>query len=753
METFAKKLIPIVLASAVTVVLFWQFFVRGYIPMPASFMVSWYEPWKTIFSPGGVPAIPHKPVGDDVFRQLYPFKMLASDQFRRFTMPFWNPYNGSGQPLLANLHPGYFNPLSVVLLFGTKTGWSWYILLHAPLVFLSMYFFMRTKRCSRSSSLISSVILTLSGAVVVRYMFGEFLFSFAMLPVLLALIERRWLLPVPFVVMLILVTVQPQISFYILLTALLYARSMRFAGALALGVGMASFGLFPSLELYQNANVTTGSSAFIFEKFLMPVTHLFSVIIPNYFGNSGTYNFWGETDYVETVGSIGMIPVALSLFAIRTRRSRFFVWGVVVTVLMTLDWILPRLLYRLPIPILSTSTPTRLYLLTTFFIAVLAGLGLDEVPRKKTLFGLFLLGVLAVAVSRFLPCPPEIGACPRVALRNSVFELSVFSVGSFLLFLPSVKKFGLIILLFAVGLYNGWKFLPMSPKSYVAMDLPVLRELQKIGPERIAGMGTGVFATDFATQYRYFDTTYYDPLYIKRYGELVSFVNTSDRARGLMRSDVTVVSDATVSADLSFRRERFWDITGSRILLTKKDDALLVVGDPVWQDDHWQLHHRASALPRAYLVYHLEIENDPDALLTQLFSPETDLTRTAFVEDSVSLAPNDPTDRGQVVIDSYTPNSVAISTESPEDAFLVLSDTYYPGWKAYVDGKEVFVYRTNYAFRGVLVPQGTHEIVFRYQPLSFAIGLWMSIVSFGVWGILLIKKKFYGGSERNRTAA
>ena len=119
----------------------------------------------------------------------------------------------------------------------------------------------------------------------------------------------------------------------------------------------------------------------------------------------------------------------------------------------------------------------------------------------------------------------------------------------------------------------------------------------------------------------------------------------------------------------------------------------------------------------------------------------------------MSLAPNDPTDRGQVVIDSYTPNSVAISTESPEDAFLVLSDTYYPGWKAYVDGKEVFVYRTNYAFRGVLVPQGTHEIVFRYQPLSFAIGLWMSIVSFGVWGILLIKKKFYGGSERNRTAA
>lgn len=713
------RYIPLLFPLILVFVVFRQFFFHGYIPIPASFMVAWYEPWKTEFSLNGVPIIPHKAVGDDVFRQLYPFKMLAAEYFRKGQLPLWNPYNGAGQPLLANLHPGYFNPLSIALFLGEKTGWAWYIMTHVPLLFLSMYWFMRSVRATVAASIISGTILTLSEVVVVRYMFGEFLFAFAMLPVLLLLIERRTFLLVPFVVALALITVQPQISFYVLLTALLFARSMRFAGFVILGVGLASFQLFPSFELYQHANVTVDSSAFIFQKFLMPVTHLFSVIIPNYFGNSGTYNFWGVSDYVETVGSVGMIAILLSFFALKVKRAQFFLWASLITILLTLDWLLPRLLYHIPLPILSTSVPTRLYLFTVFFVSVLAGLGFDAKPKKYMVFVLLFLGLVALFFSRFFSCPSQVPACGGVALRNTVLELITFSVGSALLFLPRFR-IGVIIVLVASGLYNAWKFLPMSPKEYVMRDHPIFSELRAIAPLRAASP----FATDFATQYRYFDTNYYDPLYIRRYGELVSYVNTGDRLKGLTRSDVNIISDATVSAEISFRRERFWDFTGTKAQVTKNGD--------------WSIGDRPTALPRAYLVQNIRVEPDSDRLLAQLFDPKMDFLNSAFVETPIQ---NFFAGIGTATISSYQANRVGITVQANAPSFLVLSDNYYPGWRATVDGVESTVYRTNYTFRGVVVPKGDHTIIYTYEPESLRIGFWISGMSLLVLIIVIIRAK------------
>jgi hypothetical protein len=43
---------------------------------------------------------------------------------------------------------------------------------------------------------------------------------------------------------------------------------------------------------------------------------------------------------------------------------------------------------------------------------------------------------------------------------------------------------------------------------------------------------------------------------------------------------------------------------------------------------------------------------------------------------------------------------------------LVVSENDYPGWRAYVDGQSVPIVRVNYNLRGVVVPQGEHEITF-----------------------------------------
>ncbi len=63
-----------------------------------------------------------------------------------------------------------------------------------------------------------------------------------------------------------------------------------------------------------------------------------------------------------------------------------------------------------------------------------------------------------------------------------------------------------------------------------------------------------------------------------------------------------------------------------------------------------------------------------------------------------------------------------MAVEPSKPAVLVLTDIHYPGWKAYIDGKEVPLLHGNYAFRALALPSGKHKIEMRYQPLSFYIG-------------------------------
>lgn len=39
---------------------------------------------------------------------------------------------------------------------------------------------------------------------------------------------------------------------------------------------------------------------------------------------------------------------------------------------------------------------------------------------------------------------------------------------------------------------------------------------------------------------------------------------------------------------------------------------------------------------------------------------------------------------------------------------------FYKGWKAFVDGKEVDLWRANFGFKGLWVPPGEHTVYLRY---------------------------------------
>jgi hypothetical protein len=100
-----------------------------------------------------------------------------------------------------------------------------------------------------------------------------------------------------------------------------------------------------------------------------------------------------------------------------------------------------------------------------------------------------------------------------------------------------------------------------------------------------------------------------------------------------------------------------------------------------------------------------------------------------------------------VQITEYRLNSITLDASLDADGFLVTSEIHYPGWKAYVDGGESRIYKANYVFRAVYLTPGSHTIVFKYEPLSFKIGLCVSLLA------LLFIGAFIAGNARTKSRA
>lgn len=130
------------------------------------------------------------------------------------------------------------------------------------------------------------------------------------------------------------------------------------------------------------------------------------------------------------------------------------------------------------------------------------------------------------------------------------------------------------------------------------------------------------------------------------------------------------------------------------------------------------------AMGNAWFVSLVKIADNPDDEIDML--NKVDLRTTAIVakpfEKLVQGYAND-TINGNIQLTSYAPNILKFKSVSNSDQLAVFSDIYYPkGWNAYVDGQKTEIIQTNYILRGLMLPQGAHDIEFRFEPQTFETG-------------------------------
>ena len=145
-------------------------------------------------------------------------------------------------------------------------------------------------------------------------------------------------------------------------------------------------------------------------------------------------------------------------------------------------------------------------------------------------------------------------------------------------------------------------------------------------------------------------------------------------------------------------------------------------------------------LSRAWIVHQVtEVpEEDIETVKTILTEPTFDPAVEAVVEGRLSGSLSPAVEDEKVEFKHYTPSRVELEAGLSAPGLLVMSDIYYPGWNVYVNGHQQPLHAANLIMRGVYLPPGVDTVEFVYEPLSWTVGLYVSLGTVVLLLILLI---------------
>ena len=127
-----------------------------------------------------------------------------------------------------------------------------------------------------------------------------------------------------------------------------------------------------------------------------------------------------------------------------------------------------------------------------------------------------------------------------------------------------------------------------------------------------------------------------------------------------------------------------------------------------------------------------------EAVIDTRFSESIKSTQYPVAED----------DRIELI--SYQPNELEYRYTAEGERLAVFSDIYYPeGWLCFIDGNESDHFRANYVLRAMVLPGGSHQVKFVFEPSTYINGNRVSLAS-SIILILLAAGYFAAGFIRKK---
>jgi hypothetical protein len=666
-------------------------------------------------------------------------------------LPWWNPYQLAGVPLLAPFGiGGLLYPVSLLAtVVPVPLAIGYASAIHLALAGLLTLACGLALGLALPAAALSAAAFMLDAAFLAERIHPSYLFGLAWIPGVFLFAGRAVAAPSAWagcllgIVVALQLLVYPQIVCFTGYALLLlvsvrlllvrpsrpYLRRLTIAGSMAVATAaLLSAGQWlPTLELVAQAGRGPGGQ---------PLEQLLGVPPPDW-----------RTLLHPSIFSAG--PVALLVpwaFSDRRRPVILALGTLLLTFAVLVGFGTPfygRIFYHLPAVNLF-RLPTRILPLASFAIAMLAGVGLDKILRHDWKWHWPRALVITAAGAAILLAAWR--SPPSVVLPLAAVALAGAAV---LLPWPRVRVIAgwAIVLLLVVERWSqpNYIMLPQSNPPEFFTPPPFVRFLREhVGVDRI------VVIKDWNNRFPIMEkmgTLYglrvaqdYEPLTAARYHDFLAGFD-----------DVNVDNPAFGGRFFPGSRHPAWnrlDLLGVRYVVVAPGipwQASPTRFRVVYQGKDATIYENMTPLPRAFLAPVARVETDPKATLQRMSAADFDPLAEALVDDEVSWNPAPPDGRipREVVFGPVGDDAVVLHVSTPAPAVLVLTDLFWPGWRVTVDGDERPVRRVDYLFRGVAIEPGVHVVRFWYDPLSVKLGLAISAGS-----IALLVAAARAGSRR-----
>lgn len=790
--------------SFLTFVLFWQVFVQKKIPFNANLLASFYNPWAQEKFVGWEQGIPNKPTAKDDLWIFYPQRTFTNSILNNLEIPFWNPYSFSGNYHLGLSETAVFYPLNVLFLFFSQVdAWVFLIIIEPIIAGLGMFLFLRNVVIHQKSAILGALAFAFSGIVIVRAVEGLSVgHTLIWIPFVFYGIESffqtkkiRFLWLILLFLTLSLLAGWFQYTFYIMVLALLYTLFKLIDSNDRSKISfliLVPFLLFPLVTLFHTlpalqALLESPRSALEGRLFsyqhLMPVFHLFTLIIPDFWGNPAVYTYFGKSDYKESVLFIGVVTLVFSLITLfkpKKKKELFFIGVIIVSFLLAIDNFVSRAIITSPIPVLSSFLPNRIFLVTTFSFCILAAFGMDYVLQekknaawlvlKKTFISLWFVSIIlgSFLAWRILKDPSLLHKVDRVGINISTEAIQfknailpfLFLFATTVIFFVFRKNYArtifflaVVTVLFLQSYIFGQKYIPFSYRQFVYPTHPVFEYLaQHQQLDRFMSIGYGHIVPSIPLQFGLYSPEGIGSMYIRRYAELVRYMKMEDFGIPDKIAFDLEIYPKDVFSPRNSRLSRFFELTSVKhIVVDKKSmkDSKIIPAKEMfalaWENDTWQIYEYAKSMPRFFTTSNFEIRSDSKTILTSLFSDAFN-PKKIIVEQDPGFHSQDY--QGNVEVIEYSPNKISMSVSADQPTLVYFSDNYSKAFKAIIDGREGKILRANYTFRAIPVSSGNHTVIVQYDNSAVVIGFIVAIATILVAVILPFLIHVTKGRER-----
>ncbi len=760
-------------------------------------MIYLSKPWSEYQS-----ITPHNVLQGDGVLMFIPFRSFYYDQIQAHHFPLWNPYIYGGIPFFANDQSGVLSIYNLLSLpFSFAKGFLIMAILKLLITGLGVYLLLDLFGLDMTACLLGSMAWTFS-AYMIMYLHlltstaaGSFIpWFFYFFERLIRSIDKQSksgylnMVGLSAVVGLSFLAGHAETTAVGIMGLLIYvAVKLLFnrkyiikgffytATGIVLGTTIASVQLLPFIQILLNSEPLLYRTVSYNSDIVRPLYSMAMMWFVPYINSNASYSYlWDHYLNHQTFvyAYIGLAPLLLSIYTMvhvrKTGRDAIpFIITAMAALCITLN--IPPFSWLLRLPLFAAGGRWY-YLLADLSLSVLAGFGVQHIlntgvqqKHKHVLITatavLFMLLMILYLIVRFhtpwiallLDGVRMLKWLVHTSLRPAVsvffmtqFFIALVFIAGALFFLikarttPKIAILGLVLLTVTDLFTFGINYNPDPSADDLKPTTPLIQKLKELNTSDYTFYaGDDLMVPNLNMNYGIRDFSGYDITVSLMYQRFLFVLfpgsapvlgnNGSDpRSRPDIPPDLVIASIAGIKY-LVFPSSTSADNAGYKMVQCFRDTCL-------WENQ--------DAKPVVYLADSITpVMNDKEALgILSMHNPA--LLHTSLVtgiDETGSL--NNAKIRLTRIKDM--PGEHVVKVDAGSNGFLVINEPYYPGWHAFIDGKEAELYHVNYLFQGIKLPMGSYTVKVIYAPRMFYIGLIISAITIVFMaGVVVIKLLF-----------